>query len=725
MFQLLSSRTEVEPYLDSIINASNSERNSFGFLPEPVYREFIQQQQVIIAIDEATNAFVGYTIFAGALPTAKVRQTYVAPNWRRRGVGEALISEVIRLCEQLNYLTLRATVGQDLIAANAFYEKMGFAAVRTKPGGKTKKRVLVVRARELDTPSLLNFASFGSKAEAEIFLEIPEAGPSPLYLVDLNFVFDLIRQRKGGEALTLVAAAFENSVRLAISEEFIVELERNTEQFPDDPILKVARSLPVVQCPTSGLKQLCDELAPLIFAERNLSGSLTVQDISDIRHLATVILENAAGFITSEKAILRQTSTLRAKYGIEVVSPAIFASADTDLTPLPTSIEISVDDRTITSRVMTDSDHEATIRLATSQGISLATLRPALSRGTSTAPRSRAVVRDGKSLIAAATWQPPSAAGTARLYLFADYSDETSELAVDHLIDIASRSVCTNKPTNLWISLGSRDTVIRERAIRAGFNFKGKTQGPKAQLHKICLGAAVTESHWPSVTNIIREKFGLLLPSEPPSFESVDEQISLSTTSDKRATIKIKALEDFLAPTILALPNRPAVMVPIWPNFAEALFQGSLQRDMLSGPRAGIVTQKCYLSDKSSLNRIPEHGIIVFYESTGPGKSKGRSAAIAVGRIQRRYLASEAAACGLAQLRGVLSTEDIKAMAKGQNLCVTEFDNLMRFRKHVPLSKLKEIGCADGANLVTARPLETAAAMELIDLGEPYASADS
>ncbi len=176
LFRLLSLRNEVSPYFDNIVKASNSERHSFGFLPEPVYRDFIQQQQVIVAVDEATSTFIGYTIFAGALPTAKVRQTYVHPDWRRNGIGEALISEVIRRCEQLNYLTLRATVGDDLINANAFYEKMGFVALATKPGGKTKKRTLIIRARELDTPSLLNFTHYGSEAEPDIFLDIPQLG---------------------------------------------------------------------------------------------------------------------------------------------------------------------------------------------------------------------------------------------------------------------------------------------------------------------------------------------------------------------------------------------------------------------------------------------------------------------------------------------------------------------------------------------------------------------
>lgn len=724
MLNLLSSRDDVAPYLEHIIRASNSERNSFGFLPAAVYRDFIQQQQIVVAIDEETSDFVGYVIFAGALPTAKIRQTYVDPNWRRKGIGEALVSEAIKLCERLNYLTLRASVAEDLVSANAFYEKMGFVALATKPGGKSKNRTLVLRARELDTPSLLNFANYQGAAGPEIFLEIPEAGPAPLFLVDLNFVFDLVRRRKGNEALKLVSAAFENSVRLAISEEFISELERSASQFPQDPVLQFARGLPIVQCPNVGLQDLSEELAPLIFPERHRTDVLTIQDKSDIRHLSTVILENAAGFITSEKAILKQAKLLRDRYGVEIVSPAIFASADNGLTSLPSSKEIAVDNRTITSTTMEESDHDATVRLATSQGIPHSVVRIALSTGTSTSPRSRVVVRADGNLIAAATWQRSSLGASTRLYLFANYADEAAELAIDHLIDVAAKSVSSISPTSLCISLGSRDSMIRERAIRAGFSYKGSAAQAKAQLHKVCFGTAITSNSWPSAVDLIRDKFGLILPSSPPNFQNIDDQITIYANSEKRAIVKIKSLEDFLSPTVLTLPNRPAVIVPIWPNFAEALFQGSMQRDMLSGPRAGIVSQKCYLSDVKSFSRIPEHGIIVFYESTGPGKSKGRSAAIAVGRIQRRYLASEPAAIGLAQLRGVLSEYDIQAMAKGQKLCITEFDNLLRFRNPVPLAKLKEIGCADGANLVTARSLESMSLIKLIEMGEPYASAD-
>ena len=123
MLKIAYSAASVLPFLEAIVAASNSERNSFGFLPKTVYQEFAERNQIIIAIDTDKNALAGYTIFAGALPVAKVRQTYVEPSWRGKGVGEKLISELISQCEHRQYLSVKATVAADLLAANQFYEK--------------------------------------------------------------------------------------------------------------------------------------------------------------------------------------------------------------------------------------------------------------------------------------------------------------------------------------------------------------------------------------------------------------------------------------------------------------------------------------------------------------------------------------------------------------------------------------------------------------------------
>lgn len=721
MLKIVYSAANVLPFLEAIVAASNRERNSFGFLPKTVYQEFAERDQIIIAIDTDTNHLVGYTIFAGALPVAKVRQTYVESSWRGKGVGEKLISELISQCEDRQYLSVKATVAADLLAANQFYEKHGFTEITRKPGGKSKNRSLIVRARELDTPSLLNFIQRASSNGPEIFLDVPTAGPAPQYLFDLNVIFDVIRRRHNEEALAVFSAAFENSVRLAISEEFVAELEATSQQYPTDPLLQLARALPVVKGPSGDQGALFEALAALVFPEHHRMKRLSDRDKADLRHLTTAIIENTAGFITSEKAMLRQSGTLMSKYGIDVISPQVFASADEDFSPpVPSPIEVTFDERILTSRQMTADDEASARVLIAAQGAPPSLTKVAFSRGTSRSPRTRVVVRDGSELIAFATWQINSNSGATRLYLFGNYEDDSVDLAIDHLLDLATRAVCEHAPAILTVKLGDRDVLIKERVLKAGFSQQDAT----GAFQKICLGEPVTASNWQRAAKTLQDRFGLLLPKDVPTFSETEARVSFSTSKGGRGQIKLKALENFLSPTVLALPERPAVIVPIWPSFAEALFRGSMQPDFLSGQRAQIVSDKCYLLDGAGIARIPEHGLIAFYESQGKSKARGRSAAIAIGRILRRYLASKEAALQLAQLRGVLSESEIKEKAGRGDLCVVEFDNLMLFREPVGLARLKEIGCADGAHLVTARALSNSALQNLLELGKPYAAAN-
>jgi ribosomal protein S18 acetylase RimI-like enzyme len=63
--------------------------------------------------------------YSGDARTGRVRRLYVAPEYRRTGVGRKLMEAVIeRACEHFDRLVLRTDNG----AAAAFYEAMGFHA---------------------------------------------------------------------------------------------------------------------------------------------------------------------------------------------------------------------------------------------------------------------------------------------------------------------------------------------------------------------------------------------------------------------------------------------------------------------------------------------------------------------------------------------------------------------------------------------------------------------
>lgn len=725
MFEFLFNRNQVQPFLEAVITASNQERNSLGFLPKAAYSEFAFQERLIVALDAETKAFAGYAIFAGAFPNAKIRQTYVAPKWRRRGLGRQLVSAVIERCERLGFLSVKATVASDLAVANAFYGSLGFAEFARKQGGQSKNRQLIIRARELDTPSLFNLLARPPVLGA-LSLAAPSAGSIPIYLLDLNVVFDVVEQRsRRKEAERVFGAAFENSVKLAISSEFVEELERHSQKFKNDHLLSLVKSLPNIPKPGKQVaRSIYAELAQLIFPSRYKTDTLRPRDVSDLNHLLTAVVEDVAGFVTSEKRILRQAELIRERYSVEIISPAVFASAPE--LEAPTTSQIIVEDRSrrIAVRSMVEDDRDSLMRFGEQLGLSANQMRSALASGTSHSPRTRYIVFDDDAVLAFASWQVGARDDAAsELFVAVDVANESSELAVDHVLDTACRSVSRVHGSAIWMEANSHRPLVIDRAINFGFQ-RSSDEAGRNRLTKVCWGKPITSTTWQEVSSVLLAKFGLRLSAVAPSFPEEDSTIELVQADSKAVAFKLHSLEDFLAPTLLALNQRPSIIVPIRPSYAEALFQGTKQPKLFAGQRAGLLPQKCYLSDASTIAKIPSHGLIVFYESGGKGQENGRLAATAIGRIRRRYLATQVAAVTLAQLRGVLTLEEIGIRAKGGQVCVTEFDSLLQFRNVVPLARLKEINCADGANLVTARKLGLSALQNLIEIGEPYASAN-
>ncbi len=107
------------------------------------------------------------------------------------------------------------------------------------------------------------------------------------------------------------------------------------------------------------------------------------------------------------------------------------------------------------------------------------------------------------------------------------------------------------------------------------------------------------------------------------------EHISIISHDRRQIEVSVAELENLLSPALFATGERPAVIVPIKPDYAEELFSGSTQRSLLHHSRAILLNEKRYFSNRRTYRIIPENGLIVFYESGGRG---GRSAEIAIGR---------------------------------------------------------------------------------------------
>jgi ribosomal protein S18 acetylase RimI-like enzyme len=714
--KLLTTRAQVEPYLNDVRAAADTARASFGFLPHSAYDEFAYQNRMIVAVEAESQKLVGYVLYGGAIPQGRIFQTWCAPGIRGEGVGRQLVEEVVKRLEKLQYLSIRADVAQDLVEASNFYASLGFEAVRTRPG-RTRGRVICVRVRELATFSLLDIAE-SSEGGFTFPISLPAATKAPLYVIDLNVLFDVARQRsRASSSGKVMAAAFENNVRLAVSAELIAELQRHARPDDLDPILAFAASLPRLPLPPSPiLNRYSAELARLVFPDRERDGILKPQDRSDLIHLITAAQECAAGFITSEKAILKASVPLRERYGIEVVSPESFGSTFEMPGSWNTSPAINAVAGAFAAQTAADQDYDELAQFLANRHLSPKEVRAQLACGTQNSTRRKYFVRFDARIIAFAGWEAPRPASGARdLDVYVDEAHSSSFAAADYLIRRATTDTGSPGPAIYRLRLPKGQPSIRRAAIANGF-FRAAGSLPRAGiLQKVAVGRIVGSENWASVREKLAATAGITLPARLPEFTDA-EPIEIADGSGKAFGVSLLELEHLLSPLILVLPARPAVVLPIRRSYAEELFRGSAQPSFLNDRQAILRSSRGYIGGSATYNAIPDGGLAIFYES---GTGGGRSAATAVARITGKYLMQKSSASRLSVEKGALTPDAIETLWRGPQVVVTEFEDIMLFKNPVRIAQLRRIGCVDAANFVTARSISPAHAIEIIGMGLP------
>ena len=112
-----------------------------------MFEEALVRGRLWIAIDK-DGLYQGHLLFGGAYPALKIKQLFVRPEARAKGLARRLIDELVIFAEEKGYGSIRARVATDL-DANAAWERLGFSTMVTAPGGATTGRTLNVRFRRL------------------------------------------------------------------------------------------------------------------------------------------------------------------------------------------------------------------------------------------------------------------------------------------------------------------------------------------------------------------------------------------------------------------------------------------------------------------------------------------------------------------------------------------------------------------------------------------------
>jgi GNAT superfamily N-acetyltransferase/predicted nucleic acid-binding protein len=718
-FEILSEPEEVAPYVDQVRTAADQEKDSLGFLPERVYKDAAIQGKLLIAtINQGdTVVYAGHLLHGGVFPQAKIFQVYTVPAFRRKGVGLRMVESLVKRAETLQFLSVVAKVADDLVA-NRFWERLSFETVRTETGGRTTGRTINIRVRELDTPRLFSLGTalaVSSPSDLKLISRLFDT--SPLYVLDLNILFDLLKKRANAEDVgRIVRASFNNLVRLAVTEEFIKELERTSDPAPRDPVLELALKLPRLQAPPpERLSQIVKELGRVLFHAEISAGRLRRQDSSDLIHLATAIHHEASGFVTGEKAILRGREVLQLNYSLDVVGANDFADTVEPSDPRQAAeVRASSGQQNLQGRPALETDRSA-IEKFLDQMMCPRQIKQDAIRNDPGRPHRRMVVTINDEIVGFGSWEIPSSVRPfLQAFVCIDEDRAPVTLTTDFLLDSLCRESLSDYPVQISLRLLPGHVTTRRIAIAHGFRPSANEPPNSSVLQKIALRQIVTARTWAAVIQQLKRGMGVELPDAIPTYHSPGQNIQIKGPSGQTIAVALEELETLLSPCLFCLPGRGAAIVPIRRVYSADLIGGANQLSWLASAEAKLLRQRVYFSHPRTAKVIEKGVPIFFYESARNG---GRASVTAAARIVRTEFVPKDGTNQELLRSGVLDEKALKKICLADTVLATTIDNIIIFENPVGLKRLRRLGAIDGANLVTARKLRPDQVDQLINEG--------
>jgi ribosomal protein S18 acetylase RimI-like enzyme len=709
-------RTETEPaallqHLTAIRALGDGEREALGFLPEPAYRDAIIQKRlwVMLALEKGTSHVAGFIWFSGVFPNARIQAVAVSPEHRRRGVAGALVNGLISHLESRGYIAVTAAVASDLVAAQAFYESCGFVSRRVRDGGQARQRRIVLRSRELDTANFFTLMAppaVSGKGALNLGLRPRSAFEAPLYVIDLNVLFDLTKQRaRSAEANRLFGAGLAHVIRLAVAPELIAELERTSKDVSNDTTLRLARQLPKLPAfPREDVEPLAAVIHKKVFVDTNHPQAGTRQALSDARHLAEAALIRASGYITSDSALLQSRYDLLTLIGVDI------AGLDEIVELLP-SDEPNHERGQLKGtkcETKTAAAGEARAYLA-SQNLNDTLIAEYLPSAAALQRASlQGVFEDGEIVAIGIYRAPVSIDAPARMLVHVRPDHVSCETFAEHLLDEAIRESCRSAPTTIELRAIPGQSTVKRAAKLRGFLSSGNSD----ILIKVALGRPVTPNNWTSIARQTRRRTGLALPEALPDARAVQSGLSVQGPDGTNVTVQLAALEAALAPTLIVWPGRDGVIVPIARSFADDLLGTADQLYMFGRPNAAFVGLRTYFNSPRAAPMMRSGVPILFYESR---RSGGRGAIVAGGRIVDATIVSKDGVSADLLRRAVV--EDLDPLTASSEVLATSFDGLIRFPNPVTLDTLRQLGAVGMSNVQTTTPLPNAQLGAILDRG--------
>jgi GNAT superfamily N-acetyltransferase len=707
---ILTAASDVMPFIQDVQDAADANKDAFGFLPAPAYIDFAIQGTLFVAVRD--RRYAGHLAFGGRYPHIRIRQLNVAKSFRAMGIGRRLLDALRRYAEDRSYLTLHANVADDL-DANAFWEREGLVVVNKKPGGKSRNRTINVRELLLSQQDLLSTIPKTRIGDSALSMDFHSKADSRRYALDLNFLIDAVRQRGafGEHATQVLAAAFKRKISLTLTPEADVEILRNKGNRTQDPLYAIALALPrMPPINPDSIKKLREKLAQVVFPTRARIADLTLQESSDLLHLAYCIELRVGGFITRDAEILSSRDRLRSDFNLDVVAPAELLD---DLEPPESSrfVPQTLDQETNISVRRANSEerlHRIPQMLEAARQANTGCPEFAIDDDTSV------IVAFDETGIAAVTWGPaPSVINPNVSWTIVFLGQSTFDVLIadQFLAHILQSSAQVKTSSFELTAIGSSYSAIDHLKRRGCLELHRPANGPP-RLLKIAATGYVDPTNLQEHLKMIRDSAGIDIVA---SARTDTKTIGFTHTSRGKSSpgqTNWFDLATIAGPVLYLFPCRFGLLVPIEARFAEELL-GTRQTSMFSVQSARLRTERVYFRKASRLDS--EAGMpIVFRESKRGG---GTGSAIGCARLTDYGLYETNVAKSKFRSQGVMDLERYEVGKSRDRVGVLVFDNFQEFQRPVSFPALQTLEAIGGNGNITAETLSIATIRKILELG--------
>jgi hypothetical protein len=694
--EVLEGFGAVAQWLDAVRNASDAHRDALGFVPRSLFEQNARKDGLFVLVvhDGSETHYAGHLMFERSFPRARIRQMFVDERFRFGGRASMLLDRLRKRLTAESFISIYARVAEDL-NANTFWQKQRFYVQRSERGGETRKRQILVRCHELESPQL--FRASGINEHNPLGLLTAPDGV-PMFLLDMNVLFDLNPRRlRRNDAVRLVLAERMNFCRLAISGEAHDELQRTLQNRKTDPMEALLDTFPCF--PVEGSRNgnaVLEELVPMVFPHVGPDRPITANERSDLRHAVTAVVHELSGLVTNDTALLNVAVDIEARFGIRILSAASLFFDDS-----PKSLDIEAFGQTQALRLeaVREEQRSAVRQLLVQVGLSGQEIATTWLVGEQKTRVSNGyVVWSADICIGFVTWPAWANNDVTVVHAAVDERNERALDAARMLLVLLVDELRSKGPRQVRLELPARQSHLREIANTLGFRGSPFDR----YLAKFALGRVVTPESWPVVRQTLIAARGPKLPEQPPDYQGIGQQLPVSTPDGNRVHMSLEQLETLLSPMLFCLRQRPAVITPIQRIHAEPLLGYSPQLPLLPLRSTALFCDRHYLSKPGALRYFKRGALILFYESS---RGAGGCQIVALARVVRAYLKSRDE-LSISDLKpSVLSIDSVGDIGKSPMKTVAVFDNIFSLPHPVGLARLRELGCGRSTDLLTTRPI--------------------